>query len=64
MGDFHYGFDMSIYNSIPDIYDLGGRMGTTDYIDFLTRDEVPKNVMKKVDCYGRKFITLKLEELT
>ena len=54
MVDFHYGFDMTIYNSIPDIYDLGGRMGTTDHIDFLTRDEVPKNVMRELTAC-RKF---------
>ena len=35
-------------------------MGRTDYIDFLTPEEVPKNVMKGVDCYGRKFLTLKV----
>ena len=35
-------------------------MGTTDYIDFLTRDEVPKNVMKGIDCFKRKFITIKI----
>ena len=35
-------------------------MGTTDYIDFLTFEEVPKNIMKGVDCYGRRFLTLKV----
>ena len=60
MGDVHYGFNMAIYNNIADIYDLGGRMGTTDYIDFLTQDEVPKNVMRGVDDYNRKFLTMKI----
>jgi hypothetical protein len=48
------------YDHIKNIFDLNGRMGITDYIDFLKQDEVPKNIMKGVDCYGRKFITIKL----
>ena len=52
--------DFTFYDRIKDIYDLKGRMGRTDYIDFLTHDEVPKNVMKGIDCYNRKFITLKI----
>ena len=52
--------DFTFYDRIPDTFDLGGRMGTTDYIDFLTRDEVPKNVMKGIDCFKRKFITMKI----
>lgn len=60
MGDVHYGFNMAIYTNIADIYDLGGRMGFTDYIDFLTQDEVPKNVMRGVDNYNRKFLTMKI----
>ena len=52
--------DFTFYDRIPDTLDLGGRMGTTDYIDFLTRDEVPKNVMKGIDCFKRKFITMKI----
>jgi len=49
-----------IYDSIKDEYDIGGRSGHTDYIDFLKLDEVPKNVMRGVDCFRRKFITLKV----
>ena len=52
--------DFTFYNRINNIYDLNGRMGSTDYIDFLTQKEVPKNVMKGIDCYNRKFITLKI----
>tara|TARA_Y100000590_G_scaffold266573_1_gene299398 strand:+ start:1753 stop:2286 length:534 start_codon:yes stop_codon:yes gene_type:complete len=52
--------DFSFFNKVPDTFDLGYRMGTTDYIDFLTQDEVPKNLMKGVDCYGRKFLTMKI----
>ena len=52
--------DFSFFDRVPDIFDLGNRMGSTDYIDFLTQDEVPKNMMKGVDCYGRKFLTMKI----
>lgn len=52
--------DTSFYDNIVDIYDLKGRMGCTDYIDFLTRREVPKNIMKGIDCFNRAFITLKI----
>ena len=50
----------TFFNRVHDTFDLGGRMGTTDYIDFLTQKEVPKNVMTGVDCYGRRFLTLKV----
>ena len=52
--------DFSFFDRVPYIFDLGNRMGSTDYIDFLTQDEVPKNMMKGVDCYGRKFLTMKI----
>jgi hypothetical protein len=45
--------DFSFFDRVNNVYDLGGRMGSTDYIDFLTKKEVPKNLMKGVDCYGR-----------
>ena len=48
------------YDTIQNSLDIGERMGMTDYIDFLTQDEVPKNVMKGVDYYRRKFITIKI----
>lgn len=50
----------SFFYRVNNIYDLGGRMGPTGYIDFLTKKEVPKNIMKGVDCYGRRFLTLKV----
>ena len=50
--------DTSFFNRVHDTFDLGGRMGTPT--DFLTHDEVPKNVMKGIDCYGRRFLTLKV----
>lgn len=52
--------DFSFFDRVYDIYDLNGRMGVTDYIDFLKQNEVPKNVMKGIDCYGRKFLTMKV----
>ncbi len=33
---------------VPNIFHLGGRMGVTDYIDFLRNDEVPKNMLTQV----------------
>jgi hypothetical protein len=52
--------DTSFFNRVKDVYNLGDRMGRTDYIDFLTQEEVPKNVMTGRDCYNRRFITLKV----
>ncbi len=52
--------DFTFFDRVPDTFNLGDRMGRTDYIDFLTQDEVPKNLMKGVDCYGRKFLTMKI----
>ena len=28
--------DFTFFDRVPDSFDLGNRMGTTDYIDFLT----------------------------
>ena len=52
--------DFTFFDRINDTFDLRGRMGHTDYIDFLTQDEVPKNMMKGIDHYGRKFLTMKI----
>ena len=41
------------------ILDLGTRSGWTDYIDFITWEEVTEPVMKGIDCYGRKFVVVK-----
>ena len=51
--------DFTFFDRVPKSYDLGGRMGTTDYIDFLYEDEV-SNITKGTDCYGRKFLTMKI----
>ena len=41
-------------------FDLKGRMGSTDYIDFLFPNEVPYNKVKGKDIYDRNFIILKV----
>ena len=53
-------YNIRFYEKIKDIFDLNGRFGGTGYIDFLTNEEVPKNIMKGVDRCHRKFITLKM----
>lgn len=52
--------DFTFYDRVPDTFDIGERMGHTDYIDFLSQDEVPKNMMKGTDILGRKFLTMKI----
>ena len=55
MTDFNdYYYDLQV----PKL-DLGSRKGWTDYIDFITWDEVKYSVMKGIDCLGRKFIVVK-----
>ena len=49
-----------VHSQIEDIYDLKGRMGNTQYIDFLYPDEIPKNKMKGCDIFDRNFIILKV----
>jgi hypothetical protein len=41
------------------ILDIGDRQGDTDYIDFLTLNEVTEPVMKGTDKFSRKFIVVK-----
>ena len=45
--------------SVP-ILHLGGRKGWTEYIDFITLEEVTSPVMKGTDCFGRHFIVIKM----
>jgi hypothetical protein len=42
------------------ILDLKGKMGSTDYIDFLTEKDICSPLMKGIDCYNRKFLVLHL----
>lgn len=39
--------------------DVGQRVGWTQYIDFITWEEVTDPIMKGRDCYHRKFIVIK-----
>ena len=52
--------DFTFYNRVTPIFDIGNRAGSTDYIDFLSQEEVPKNIMKGVDLYNRPFVTIKI----
>jgi hypothetical protein len=52
--------DFTFFDRVPNIFDLGGRRGVTDYIDFLRDDEILKNMMMGIDLYGRKFLTMKI----
>ena len=47
-------------NKIQYTYDLNGRMGNTDYLDFLFPNEIPNNKVKGTDIFGRSFIILKV----
>jgi hypothetical protein len=47
-------------NKIQHTFDLNGRVGLTDYIDFLTPKEIPYNKVKGIDLYRRPFIILKV----
>ena len=53
MDDLYYSIDVPYLN-------IGSRVGYTDYIDFLTWNEVTSPVMKGTDVYGRHFIVLKM----
>ena len=41
--------------------DLGDRMGLTDYIDFLTPDDMAHDIMAGIDAYRRPFVAFKLQ---
>lgn len=53
------GFDL--FNALP-ILDLQGRMGATDYIDFLKEGDLAAPAMKGIDHYQRPFITFKVRD--
>jgi hypothetical protein len=40
--------------------DIGNRMGTTDYIDFLKMEEITHPIMTGLDIFKRYFIVMKL----
>jgi hypothetical protein len=43
------------------VLDLGGRGGTTDYIDFLKPEELAAPVMIGTDAWRRKFVAFRLK---
>ena len=46
------------------ILDLGNRVGWTQYIDFITWDEVNYPIMKGRDKFNRYFIVIKMIVIT
>ena len=40
---------------------IGKRCGTTDYIDFITLNEVSSSIMYGKDCFQRSFIVIKFK---
>lgn len=48
------------FNTLPE-YDLGGRGGLTDYIDFLVAEEIDHPIMRGIDRYKRPFIIIKVK---
>ncbi len=48
------------FDLVCPILDIGNRMGATQYLDFLSWDEVTYPVMKGTDIYGRYFIVIKM----
>ena len=47
------------FETLP-ILDIGKKQGWTDYIDFITVEDVTAPVMRGVDIHGRPFITLRI----
>ena len=45
---------------ISHVYELNGRMGNTQYLDFLLPEEIPHNKVKGIDMFDRNFIILKV----
>ena len=52
--------DIKIPDNIP-VLNIGNRQGSTDYIDFITDDEVTSPIMTGVDMFNRRFIVIKAE---
>lgn len=49
-----------MYDELP-ILDLGNRSGHTDYIDFITTQEMSSSIMRGIDVYKRPFIAFKVK---
>jgi hypothetical protein len=44
--------------SLIPTYDIQDRVGNTHYIDFITPEEMPHNVVKGIDFFRRPFIAI------
>lgn len=47
------------YNVFPNL-DIGSRMGSTGYLDFLRPQDLTHPIMKGADSYGRPFVAIKV----
>lgn len=50
------------WNVYP-LHDIGNRVGFTDYIDFISEQDVENDVMTGIDVYKRPFIVVKAKLL-
>lgn len=48
----------NIYNMCHSEFNIGDRVGSTGYIDFITPDEMNESYNKGIDVYRRKFINI------
>jgi hypothetical protein len=55
-----YYFDKIMNIPCPEL-DIGDKMGSTGYIDFINPQDVSGALMKGVDCYSREFIVWKAQ---
>jgi hypothetical protein len=51
-------YNKDFFKDLPTL-DLGNKIGSTDYIDFVKIDDMLSNIMKGVDYYGRHFVSIK-----
>ena len=51
-------FDKHFFTELP-VLDLKDKIGSTDYIDFVKIEDMTHNIMKGVDFYRRKFVSIK-----
>lgn len=51
--------DEKYFDNLP-VLDVGKRNGLTDYIDYITVDDMTDPVMKGVDCFRRPFLAIKV----
>jgi hypothetical protein len=52
---------MKIIRFDCEILDIGNRIGSTHYIDFLIEADIKFNIMKGIDYFRRSFIVIKTE---